>query len=65
MINLANLESSLEMQSKEYAVIPPRKIKKRRTAKWRTQGGGGSMRVGGMPQKYFSTLTKEFLWLID
>jgi len=65
LINLANLESSLEMQSKEYAVIPPRKIKKGELPSGAPRGGGGSMRVGGMPQKYFSTLTKEFLWLID
>jgi len=29
------------------------------------RGGGGLCVYRGMPQKYFSTFTKEFLWLID
>ena len=65
MINLANLESSLEMQSKEYAIIPPLKNKKGELPSGAPRGEGGSMRIGGMPQKYFSTFTKEFLWLIN
>ena len=53
------------MQSKEYAIIPPLKNKKGELPSGVPRGGGGSMRIGGMPQKYFSTFTKEFLWLIN
>tara|TARA_B100000003_G_C10879252_1_gene350487 strand:- start:1 stop:135 length:135 start_codon:yes stop_codon:yes gene_type:complete len=41
LINLANLESSLEMQSKEYAVILPRKNKKGEVPSGVPRGGGG------------------------